>query len=238
MTVKHVLSIDDRGDTIADLIGLLKRRGVSVTEVKTIETAKEALQRLAFDFILADARLPVGNELEMSAGQKLLAELQRGDLGPLNQETQCMILTSYPYEVNREQVDLENYRGLLSKLSMSPEIIGDMMGIDLSEQEQSGPGEEIRRQLIEVQKPYNPADKFVQFVALGAEGQTILVNYPVADLPPEVRFRYRHAERPLLVWASLNVAASHESEVRPRSFELYLGDPVERLEQAWKDAER
>lgn len=234
--VQKILSIDDHGDTIADLIGLLKSRGIEVYEARTVKEAESRLRSIHFDFILADARLPVGNELEMSAGQALLTSLQAGEMGDINRNTPCMILTSYPYEVNREEIVLNHYRGLLSKLSMSPEIIGDMIGIDLTE-DGSAAGEDVRRQLLEVHKSYDPTDTSVAFAATGSDGGAVILSYPVSELPPDVRFQYRHAKRPMLVWASINIAADDTRDMKPRSFELYLGESVEQLERNWKSLE-
>lgn len=237
MGIQRILSIDDMGDTLALIIGALKRHGVEVEEATSIAKAEEKLMHQDFDFIIADARLPVGTELDMAAGPRLLAQLRDGAFGDLNKATPCMILTSYPYEVNRQDIEIDNYRGLLSKLSMTPEILGEMVGVDLSDLDQAGPGERLMRQLVHVEKPYDPADEFVSLTLVDSDARLRVVEMPRDELPPEIRFLYRRGGRPLLLWATLNMAATIAREMRPRSLEVYVGASLGDLEAGWKGTE-
>lgn len=217
---KLILSIDDVGDSVAFARGALRRHHVGLAEAESTEKAERMLSETKFDFIIADARLPVRGQLDFAAGPDLLTRLRRGDLGELNRETKCMLLTSYPDEVLGEEFATTNYLGLLSKADLTPEILGEFIDVDMSDPNLVGPDEVLDRQLVTVTKPYDPSDSFVTFHFADAEGLAAIHNLPITELPPEISFLYRNRSRPFRLYGTINLASDASINDRIRNLEL------------------
>ena len=65
MIRKHVLIVDDEADIRELLVLTLSRMGVEAEAVSSVQEARQALERQAFDLCLTDMRLPDGDGLEL-----------------------------------------------------------------------------------------------------------------------------------------------------------------------------
>lgn len=218
----RVLSIEDYSNSVAEVVGALKAEGIKVREVESVQEAKTEVVSELFDFILCDARLPDQNgSLDFRAGPIFLECLRRGEFGELNRETPCLILTSYPLEVNARRIDISHFGGVVSKPTVTPTLIGMLLGIDLSGAPAQLPGEVLIDDLLVVNAPYSPEDDAVRF-SVPAWAGDVEVVVGLDELPPDVAFAYIEEERPLYVWAQVNVAAQDADSVAPRGFRLHF----------------
>ncbi|HWA91113.1 MAG TPA: hypothetical protein VG889_13835 [Rhizomicrobium sp.] len=98
----RVLAIEDDIGTIE---GLTSELELSYARIAYTDTGSEGESRIkseAFDLLIVDMRLPwVKSEaVDEMAGLRLLAKLQRGELGELNKETLCVLASAQEFRVD------------------------------------------------------------------------------------------------------------------------------------------
>ncbi len=219
----RVLSIEDYSDSVASLIGALKNSGADVSEVDTIQAATIAVRKKSFDAILADARVPDHNELQIEAGPRFIRRLSEGDLGELNHSTPAWILTSFPHEIDSAQLlDVRIFRGVLSKLSTTPSDLADILNLPGIRALSERTGLYVVEDLLVGNGPpvTDPNTEAVYLlVPAWAHGEGIWVSFEA--LPDDVAAQYNYGPRPFYVWARVDIEAEQPEDVRPTDFRIF-----------------
>lgn len=227
----RVLSVEDEDDTVVAIVGALEDAGVEVVPARDIAEARKIVAATAFDLMLIDARMPDGTELRHSGGLDFVRAVKRHEYGSLNSATLFMVVTSYLHEIDQtELVDVPGFLGVVSKTSSTIEDIQDRLGIPLPRR--PSPTEELHRG-----DSYEVEDLLVVTGFVDANGRIDTAvgawpgDEPVPivhdDLPEEVQQELQYGDRPVYVWAKVNVAAETADEVRPHAFRLWVADPAE-----------
>lgn len=92
--MKRVLIVDDEPSILLSLSHMLSSDEVVVITCKRIEDAEEALERYAFDLVIADIRLSGIDGIE---GLELLSYIKK-----IRPETPVIIMTAYGSEVMKD----------------------------------------------------------------------------------------------------------------------------------------
>lgn len=227
MDKKRVLSLEDERQTISSIVDELRNAGVYVAESETVDGAEHLIANEKFDLLLVDlrvGRLDANGKLHeghLDEGQLFIERVKRGEHGTFNLTTPFVMLTAFSYEVQYDTLlGLPGYSGVVPKARSALRDLAARLSKPCPWLSSLLPNEDFDY-VVEDLVIFEGFDEggFYSVTVPSWPGR-VPVRVEIRELPQDVSQELDYGERPVFVWASVNIAAERPEFVRPHSMRV------------------
>jgi CheY-like chemotaxis protein len=218
-----VLSVEDEKETISGTLEAIKVHGLVVRECQDLIVAERWLAEKYFDLALIDLRLPRGDDFLQDGGVTLIRRLSEGEAHSRNADIPCVLFTAYSHSVDVEGLGQYScYAGLISKLGSPTEsllhLCRQLLGEGALIDPLNGLPGYIVETLLTVMSGPDGDGRYEIYISSWPISDS--VSLPIDGMPPEVEQELEFGERPVHLWARVNLAATRPDELRPHRWRL------------------